>query len=213
MKLAELSVKNSLVVNLISAFIIVIGIVSMFQLRREAFPPVDFDTVTITTAYPGAPAEDVERLVTIPIEKELKGISGIKEMTSKSEEGISTIGIDLDPDAREKDDIVDDIQKAVDRVRNLPAEIEEDPVVFELTADEFPVLEISMGGDFTEKEKRKYAEELEELILDTEGVANVRRVGWRDREFWVEVDPDKLKEYLLIQILHSLAQICHFKSS
>ncbi len=195
MKLAELSVKNSLVVNLISAFIIVIGIVSMFQLRREAFPPVDFDTVTITTAYPGAPAEDVERLVTIPIEKELKGISGIKEMTSKSEEGISTIGIDLDPDAREKDDIVDDIQKAVDRVRNLPAEIEEDPVVFELTADEFPVLEISMGGDFTEKEKRKYAEELEELILDTEGVANVRRVGWRDREFWVEVDPDKLKEY------------------
>jgi len=193
--IAEFSVKNSLLVNLISVFIIVVGLVAMFQLNREAFPPVDFDTVIITTVYPGAPAEDVEKLVTIPIEKELKGISGIKEMSSKSEEGVSTIGIDIDPDARDKDEIVDDIETAVDRVKNLPAEIEEDPSIIELTADEFPVIEFSISGDFPESLKRKYAEELEDLILDVEGVSTVRRVGWRDQEFHVEVDPDKLKEY------------------
>ena len=193
--IAEFSVKNSLLVNLISAFIIIVGIVAMVQLRREAFPPVDFDTVTVTTVYPGAPAEDVEKLVTVPIEKELKGISGIKEMTSKSEEGVSTIGIDIDPNARDKDKVVDDIETAVDRVRDLPAEIEEDPVVFELTADEFPVIELSISGDFPEVEKRDYAENLEDSILDIKGVSNVRRIGWRDREFWVEVDPNKLKEY------------------
>ncbi|MFC1703580.1 efflux RND transporter permease subunit [Candidatus Omnitrophota bacterium] len=195
MKLAEFSVKNSLLVNLISGFIIIVGIIAMVQLRREAFPPVDFDAVIITTVYPGASPEDVEKLVTTPIEKELKGISGIKEMTSKSEEGISSIGIDIDPDARAKEKVVDDIQKAVDRVRNLPSEIEEDPTVFELTADEFPIIELSIGGNFSEREKHKYAEQLEDLILEVEGVANVRRIGWRDREYWVEVDPNRLKEY------------------
>lgn len=195
MKLAEFSVKNSLLVNLLSVFIIVVGLISMLQLRREAFPKVDFDHVTITTVYPGAPAEDVEKLVTTPIEKELKGISGIKEMTSASEEGLSEIGIEIDPEARDKDKVVDDIERAVDRVKDLPQEIKDDPVVFELSADEFPVIEISISGNFPEWQKRQYAEELEELILDVDGVSSVRRIAWRNREFWVEVDPDTLKEY------------------
>jgi len=193
--IAEFSVKNSLLVNLISIFIIAVGLVALYQLNREAFPAVDFDIVTVTTVYPGAPAEDVEKLVTIPIEKELKGISGIKEMSSKSEEGISTIGIEIDPEAREKEKIIDDIETAVDRVKNLPKEIEENPVIFELTADEFPVIEFSISGDFPESLKRKYAEELEDSILEIEGVSTVQRIGWRDQEFQVEVDPDKLREY------------------
>ena len=195
MKLAEFSVKNSLLVNLLSVFIIVVGFVAMVQLRREAFPPVDFDTVTITTVYPGAPAEDVEKLVTTPIEKELRGISGIKELTSNSEEGISTIGIELDPAARAKDKIIDDIERAVDRVKDLPEEIKEDPQIFELSADEFPIIEISLGGNYPEWERRKYAETLEDKILDIDGVASVMRIAWRDREFWVEVNPDKLVDY------------------
>ncbi len=195
MKLAEFSVKNSLLVNLLSVFIICVGFVSMVQLRREAFPQVEFDVVTITTAYPGAPAEDVEKLVTTPIEKELKGISGIKEMTSNSEEGLSTIGIEIDPEAREKDKVIDDIERAVDRVKDLPEEIEDDPYIFELSADEFPIIEISVGGDHPEWERRKYAEALEDQLLDIDGVASVMRIAWRDKEFWVEVDPDKLQQY------------------
>ncbi|MDP8265884.1 MAG: efflux RND transporter permease subunit [Candidatus Aceula meridiana] len=195
MKLAELSVKNSLLINLLSFFIIFAGIFSMMSLQRDAFPLVDLDVLTITTYYPGAPAEDVEKLVTIPIEKEIKGLSGIKQMNSSSEEGLSSIGITIDPQASDKRQVVDDIKRAVDRVSNLPAEIKDDPYVYELRSKDRPVIEISLSGDILEKQRRQYAESLEDQILDIKGVASISRIGWRDPEFWVEVDPVKLNEY------------------
>jgi len=194
MKLAEFSVKNSLLVNMVSVFLIATGILVMLRMPLDMFPAVDFDIVTITTSYAGAPAEDVEKYVTIPIEKELKGISGIKEMESSSDEGLSIIGITIDPEASDKNQVVEDIQKAVDRVRNLPDGVEDDPVVFELKSKERPVLEISISGNYPEIEKRRYAEALEDILLEINGVSSVRRIGWRDQEYWVELDPVKLKE-------------------
>ncbi|MCK5214020.1 MAG: efflux RND transporter permease subunit [Candidatus Omnitrophica bacterium] len=195
MKLSEISVKNSLLVNIISIFIIVVGIYAMFSLRLDMFPSVDFDIVTITTVYPGAAAEDVEKFVTIPIEKELKNLSGIKALESSSDEGLSTIGIKIDPEVSDKDGVVDDIRTAVDRVRNLPEGIEEDPYVFELKSKERPILELSISGEFPQEAKRQYAEALEDRLLDIKGVASVRRIAWRDREFWVEVFPQKMAAY------------------
>ncbi|MCK5179771.1 MAG: efflux RND transporter permease subunit, partial [Candidatus Omnitrophica bacterium] len=195
MKLAQFSVKNSLLVNLLSFLIIVIGIFSVFHLRKEAFPQVDYDVATITTIYPGAPTEDVEKFVTIPIEKEIKGISGIKEINSKSEEGRSEIGITIDPKASNKNQVMDDIERAVARIQNLPDGVKDDPIVFELRSKEFPVLEVSLAGSIPEFEKRQYAENLEDIILNINGVATVRRLGWREPEFHVEVDPDKLKMF------------------
>lgn len=195
MKLATFSVKNSLFVNLISFLIIFIGLFSAFKLRKEAFPQVDYDIVTITTIYPGAPAEDVEKFVTIPIEKEIKGLSGIKEIKSTSEEGQSKIGITIDPKTSDKNQVVDDIERAVARIKNLPSGVSDDPVIFELRSKEIPVLEISVTGDTDEALKRTYAENLEDLILNVSGVANVNRLGWLDPEFHVEVNPDKLQQY------------------
>ncbi len=195
MKLPEFSVKNSLLVNLFSVFIIVVGVIAMLNLRREVFPQVDLDILTISTVYPSAPAEDVEKLVTIPIEKELKGISGIRELSSSSEEGLSKIGIEIEPSASDKPRVIRDIKDAVERVQNLPKEIEEDPLVIELRSEERPIIEISISGDFPEAERRRFVEDLEDKLLDISGVANVQRIGWRDPEIWVEVDPQKLEEY------------------
>jgi multidrug efflux pump subunit AcrB len=194
MKFANFSVKNSLLVNLISVFIIAFGLISMFNLRREAFPAVSFDEIMITSIYPGAPAEDVEKVVTNPIEKEVRGVSGVREIVSKSEEGVSTINVVIEPGVLDKEKVVDDIRRAVDRVRNLPAEMEEDPLVIELSSEEFPVFQIALGGNFSEAELRVYAEQLEDIILDITGVATVRRYGWRDPEFHVEVHPNRLAE-------------------
>jgi len=194
MQLAKFSVKNSLLVNLISIFIILIGAFSMYQMRREAFPPVDYDIVTVTAVYPGAPTEDVEKFVTIPIEKEIKSVSGIEKFTSTSDEGLAQVGIYIDPQVYDKNKVVNDIQRAVDRMTNLPDEVD-DPVVFELATREFPVIEVSLSGQVSEKIRRQYANSLEEAMLDLPGVAQVRRYGWRDHEFWVEVDPNKLENY------------------
>ena len=195
MSIAKWSVRNSVLVNLLSVFIILIGAFSMFKMRREAFPQVDYDSLMITTIWPGAPAEDVEKFVTIPIEKELKSVSGLEDFSSKTDEGQSEIGIIIDPGVFDKDKVVDDIQRAVDRVKNLPEGVEEDPEIFELASREFPILEISLSGNVSEEVRRKYADSLEEQILEIDGVSQVRKFGWRDHEFWVEVDPDKLKEY------------------
>lgn len=194
MKIAELSVKNSLLVNLISVFIIIVGTFSMLQMQREAFPQVDYDIVTVTTVWPGAPTEDVEKFVTIPLEEELQSVSGLQEVDSRTDEGLSSIGVTIEPSVTDKRKVVNDIQRAVDRVRNLPEEAE-DPEVFELATSEFPIIEVSISGAVTEKVRREYAESLKDELLDIEGVSQVREIGWRDYEFWVEVDPKKLTDY------------------
>lgn len=194
MSFAKFSIKNALLVNLITIFVYCWGFWAMTNLRRDAFPNVSFDEVLVSTTYAGAPAEDVEKFVTIPLEKELRAVSGIKEMTSNSDEGYSEINLVINPDETDKKGVVDDIRRAVDRVQDIPEEVD-DPLVIEITTEEFPIIEISISGEQTEIEKRTFAEALEDRLEDIPGVAFIRRFGWRDRQFWVELDPDKLKEY------------------
>ncbi|MDP8216922.1 MAG: efflux RND transporter permease subunit [Candidatus Kaelpia imicola] len=197
MKISEFSVKHSLLINLISIFILIAGFYTLFisKIKKEAFPEVSFDTVIITTVYPGATPNEVEKLVTTPIEKELKGVDGIEEFSSSSTDNLSSISVEISEDARDKDKVIDNIQKAVDRVRGLPGEIKEDPRVIEITSDEIPVIKIALSGDMSEWDLQKDAENLEDILEDIEGVSSISKSGWRNKEVWVEVDPDKIKEY------------------
>ena len=206
MKLAEFSVKQSLFVNLLSAFFIIAGLIAAIGMSREAFPNISFDMVYVTTAFPGSSAKEVEKLVTIPIEKELKEVSNIDEIRSSSVEGLSTIVLELEPGMRNKDRVVNDIQRAVDRVRNLPDGVKDDPIVADYEAKDTPVIGVALTGDMKEKALQNLSEGLEDVLIDLEGVATVRRYGWRDQEMWVEVDPEKLREYHLSieEIMESL---------
>ncbi|MFH1339448.1 MAG: efflux RND transporter permease subunit [Candidatus Omnitrophota bacterium] len=192
--IARFSVKHSLFVNLISVFLIIAGLFSMFRLKKEAFPEVSFDVATVTTVYKGATPEEVERLVTTTLEKELKEVDNIDEMSSISNEEVSTIVMRMNPNVKDRRKVVDDIQKAVDRVTDLPEDAQE-PLVTEITSKEIPVIIISLGGDLPELQLQKCAEDLEDEFIDIEGVASVKRRGYRDREFWVQPDLDKMKEY------------------
>lgn len=192
-KIAEFSVNHPLLVNLLTAFIIVTGLFSLTQLKREAFPEVSFDVVTVNTVYQGALPEEVERLVTTPLEKELKTVDDIEEMSSISVEGLSTITLEIDPDAKNKRKIIDDIQTAVDRVVNLPLDSKK-PLVTELTSKQFPVIIVSVTGDVDEPRLQEFALSLEDRFLDIDGVASVKRGGFRDKEFWIELDLDKMKD-------------------
>lgn len=194
MKFVEFSIKNALFVNLITFFVVLSGLFALTNLQRDAFPNVSFDQVTVTTSYSGATAEDIEKLITIPLEEELKSVSGIDEISSVSEEGLSLIGLKLDPENKDKRKVVDDIRRAVDQVQDLPAEAE-DPLVVELETKDMPILEISLSGSLPVKDMRNYAEEIEDILKEIDGVAGIRRFGWLNREFWVELDPDKLVEY------------------
>ncbi|UCC95242.1 MAG: efflux RND transporter permease subunit [Candidatus Omnitrophota bacterium] len=195
MKFSEFSVKNSLLINLISVFILIAGLYTLYvyKIRREAFPEVSFDQVVIQAVYPGAPPEEIEKLVTVPIEKELKGVDGIEEMTSTSIENVSSILVKISQDVKDKDKVVDDVKQAVDRVVDLPKEAEE-PIVIEVTSGEIPVIEVALSGDMPERALQEHAENLEDILEDIPGVSSVARRGFRDTEVWVEVDPDKMRE-------------------
>lgn len=195
MKLAEWSVKNSLLVNLLTVFIIVAGTLGIFTLNREAFPNINLDIVEVRTIYPGSTPEQVEKLLTIPIEKELKEVSDIKEMVSSSAEGISLIFLTIEPDASDKVKIVNDIQRSVDRVDDLPLDLEDKPVVREIKTKDIPILEVTVFGDLDPFELRKQAKLLEDRILDNPNVSSVFRRGYREPEIAVEVDPKKMEEF------------------
>jgi multidrug efflux pump subunit AcrB len=205
MNIAKFSVKNSLLVNLLSVLLIIAGLFALSQLNREAFPVFSFDIVLVATVYPGSPAPEIEKLITIPLEKELKGVDGIDEMYSESQENSSVIVIQMDPDSKKPDKIIRDIQRAVDRVKDLPKDAE-DPEVTELSTREVPVIEVSLSGNLSEAELQRYAEILEGRLDEIEGMAKVQRRGWRDPEIWVEVEPEELARYYVSpgEIMESL---------
>ena len=191
--IAHFSVKHSLFVNLLSVFLVIAGLFAMFHLRREAFPEVSFDVATVSTIYKGATPEEVERLLTTPLERELKEVDNIDEMSSISNQGLSMIVMKINPDVKDKRKVIDDIQKAVDRTADLPEDSEES-LVTDITSKEIPVIIISVSGNLPERELQKYAEDLEDEFIDINGVASVKKRGYRDREFWVEADLEKMKE-------------------
>lgn len=192
MNLAKFSVKNSLFVNFLSFLMLLLGIIAAFVIRKEAFPNIRYDYAQVQAVYPGASSEDVEKYVTLPIEKEILGVSGVEEVTSDSRENLSYIAVKINPDVAKKK-VVDDVRDAVDRVNNLPPEIEDDPEVDDIDFNEYPVIEYCLAG-LSEKELQYYAEALEARLEDVEGVARINRRGWRNTEVWVEVDPQKMKE-------------------
>ena len=196
-KLAEFSVKNSLFVNLLSAFLVIWGIVSLFHLKREAFPEVSFDVVLVSAYYRGADAQKVEKLVTTPLEKELKEVDNIEEMISTSSDGVSLISLKISEGTKNKDKVINDIQKAVDRVTDLPEGVEERPQVIEITSGQIPVIKVALSGDLSEFELRKLADDLKDLFEGIDGVSSVERQGYRDEEFWVEPDLEKMQKFHL----------------
>lgn len=190
--LVQFSIKNPLLVNVIFVFIIVAGIDTVFTMQREAFPRFSFDTVLVTTTYPGATPEEIEKLITIPIEKELKEVNDVEEILSVSAEGISVITVILEEEADNKDRIVHEIQRAVDRAEDLPGDLKDKPLVNDLKTEDQPIIEVSLSGKMSETELRTYVKALEKKILNLEGVARVERQGFRNPQIWVTVNPEIL---------------------
>lgn len=201
-KIIEFFISRGIFINLLSAIFLIVGGYYMTSMNREAFPNIDFDIVTVTTIFPGASSSEVEKLITIPLEDELKGLAGIDKMTSTSLENRSAIAIWVDPDEEDYQKVLDDVRSAVDRTRPELPEDAENPLITEITSSRQPVIEIALAAKekngkplISEMELRDYAYRLERRILDMEEVATVARRGWRDREMIVELDPIKMQRY------------------
>lgn len=186
--------KQGIFVDLITLFVFVSGLSALVGIKREVFPNISFDLIVVTTVYPGASAETIEKLITNPIEQDLNEVDGIKKMTSTSIEGASSIILQLDPDQTTVSEAKEDIKEVLDRQQDLPEDAE-DPVLRVAESKLTPVLEIGLNGDVDEKTLRKDAKFLEREIEKLSEVAKVQFNGLRDYEIRVEANPEKLQEY------------------
>lgn len=180
---------------LLSLIVILAGVLGAKQLRREAFPSVNFAQAQIVTVYPGATPEDVEELVTQKIEDEIRGTSGLKLVQSVSTQGLSTIFVHIDLDYSDVTGAMTELQRSVDRVTDLPAEVEERPRFLEIKTRNIPILEVSLHGDAPEMTIRQWMDRLEDRLERLPGVATIRKVGYRDREYRILLNAQALQQH------------------
>lgn len=194
MNITSFFIKRPRVTNLILILVIIMGVASVINTRKQDYPTVSFDIMKITTEYYGASSEDVEINVTEPIEDELMDVEDVEEIKSLSMEGLSMIFVYIDPDASDPGKIKGDIRDAVDRVTDLPDAVDKKPEVEEIRSTNMPVLEIGLYGNVPELELRQYAKALETDLKTVPGVGVIEKIGYRKREIHIEADQAKLAE-------------------
>ena len=176
-------------------FLILAGVASLFQISSEAFPTVNMGQVIIKTVYPGASAEDIESKITKPIEDEIRSVNGLDEVKSVSQPSISTIFTVVDIDNYDANEVVSDLQRAVDRISDLPSDLENPPAFIEIKTEEFPVIELAIVGSNENRLRDRAAIGMEELLEDNKKISSIIRTGYTERQFNINIDPKKLKRY------------------
>lgn len=188
--------ERHILASLITLMIIVLGLTTIMQIKRDIYPLVDFGAMIITTHYPGASPEDVELNVTNKIEEELKSVVGIELFTSISMENVSVISVTIDLDAKDQDKIKSEVRDAVSRVTDFPDEVTESPLVEELNSTaHMPIIEVGLSGGDSYKDLREHARLFEKKLKAVVGVSRLERAGYRSREFRVEVSPDAIERF------------------
>ncbi|MCP4715838.1 MAG: efflux RND transporter permease subunit [Deltaproteobacteria bacterium] len=187
-------VKRPLLVNLTMVFVVITGLMATGVMKFEVMPRVDLGLINITTARPGSGPEDVELSITVPLEEEILKVDGLDKVTSNSMEGMSVITVVLHPDVEDKNIIIADIHKAVDRaVSRLPADLPEKPLVEQASTLKLPVLELHVTGSVPENVLRTTARQLADGLREVDGVAGVDKIGFREQEVRVLLEPGKLQ--------------------
>lgn len=184
--------RNPVAANLLMLLLVIAGVFTMTGIRIEGFPALPPSSVTVSTVYPGASAEQVDRGVSGRIERALEGMAGIKKIAASSTEGFSTVwvqkvsGYDLDR-------FQNDIKTRVDAIPNLP-QMAERPIV---ARDEFSVsaLLVQVYGDSDEKTLQQSARLVKEELLADPTISKMELFGRRPYEIRIEVDADKLNAY------------------
>ncbi|UCF79439.1 MAG: efflux RND transporter permease subunit [Candidatus Eiseniibacteriota bacterium] len=195
MFLAKLSVRRSVLATMALLSLVVIGAFSYVRLTVDLFPPIEFPVVTVVTVYPGAGPEEIESLVSEPIEDVVSSIGGLKTLQSYSQEGVSIVvaEFELGTDA---DFASMDVKGKVDAIlATLPEDIEL-PAISKFDIGAIPVMNLAVSGKRPLQETYEIADETIRLQLaKVEGLAAIDIIGGRKREISVLVSKEKLTGY------------------
>jgi len=207
MKLTEFSIKRPVTMVMIICIILVLGFISLVNLKIDLFPEMNLPVALVIIQYSGTGPEEMETLVTRPLEEALSTVHNIKSITSFSQQGSSVVvlqfnwGTDMDFATLE-------IREKVDLVEGMLPEGCEDPLIFKMDPSMMPVYTIAMSGDVGQRQLRQLAEdEVKNRLERIEGVASVDISGGLEREIKVKIRPEVLQAHGLSfsQIVQALS--------
>ena len=184
--------KNPIAANLLMLILLGGGIWTAFQIQKEVFPQFQLDIVRVSVTYPGASPEEVERGILLPVEEAVKGVSGIKEISSTAREGSGTVQMEL-VSGTDRMKAFQDIDQAVNRIRTFPDDIDEPEV--ELLSRQIDVMEIGLYGDTDTWTLRKMAERLRDRLLSRDEVTQVDIEQVPEYVTHVEIPQKTLRRY------------------
>lgn len=186
------SIDNRTAIYILTVFITLLGLITYTNLPKEQFPEIKIPQIVVQTIYPGTSPENMENLVTKPIEKEVQGLTGVKKVTSNSFQDFSVVIVEFNTDVdipKAKRDVKDAVDKArTDLPQNLPNE----PEVNDIDLSELPILYVNISGDYDLNLLKKYADDIQDRIEELKEVKEAEMVGALEREIQINVDMYKM---------------------
>ncbi|MBJ2147298.1 efflux RND transporter permease subunit [Vibrio sp. IB15] len=183
-------INNPVAANLLMMAIVISGVLAFGQLRVESFPQIAPSSISITVAYPGGTAQQIDESVTQRIEESISGIAGIKQITSQSSAGMSRVVV-RKTSSTDLDKLLDDIRNQVNAINGFPVQAERPQVV----RNEFTNLAafVVVSGPRTDDELQPIAKQLEQALKKNPQISKVSNWGTRTPQLVIEPDPDELK--------------------
>lgn len=192
-KVSSWSIDNKTSIYVLTIILSIFGLMSYFNMPKEQFPEIVFPQMYVATIYPGTSPSDMEKLVTKHIEKQVKGISGVKKITSNSIQDYSSVLVEFNTDvdvnvAKQK------VKDAVDQAKNdLPTDLPDDPQVIEVDVSQVPIMGINLSGDYELSKLKKYADDMQDQIESMKEIRRVDIIGAPEREIQINVDKYKME--------------------
>jgi multidrug efflux pump subunit AcrB len=184
--------RNSIAANLLMIILLLGGLWSAVRMQKEVFPESQLDVVNVSVSYPGAAPSEVEQGILRPVEEAIRGIDGIREISSEAREGRGSVTIELVA-GMDRMKAFQDIDQAVTRIQTFPDDIERPEV--SLRSRQRSVLQIVLYGDVDVWSLRQLAEQLRDQLMADDQITQVELRRVPDYITHVEVPRDRLREY------------------
>jgi multidrug efflux pump len=186
------AINNRTAVYILTVIITLAGLMTYMNLPKEQFPEIKLPQIFVQTFYPGTSPENMENLVTKPIEKQVKNLTGVKKVTSNSFQDFSVVIVEFNTDI-EVDQAKQDVKDAVDKARiDLPQNLPNEPEVKDIDFSEFPILFVNISGNYDLNRLKKYADDIKDKIEEMKEVRRVDMIGALEREIQINVDMYKM---------------------
>ncbi|MYI07418.1 MAG: efflux RND transporter permease subunit, partial [Gemmatimonadetes bacterium] len=193
-RLTSMAVEHSTSVLVLFLFVTIAGLLAYRSIPKESFPEFEMPIVAVNTIYPGVSPSDVESLVTRKIEEELNSISDVRDLTSTSVEGYSSVVVEFET-ATDLNEALQQVREKVDLARpELPSDAE-DPFIMEFDMSEVPVMQVNLSGGYGLVRLKELGEELQERIESIPAILRVGLRGGLERQVKVDVDLARLQYY------------------